>query len=151
MAQSLYEPLNLMPELGHNERRERVHVALERVGLTPDMLQRHPHAFSGGQRQRLAIARALVLRPKLVVLDEPVSALDVSIRGDVLELLADLRENFGIAYLFVSHDLDVVRAVADRVLVMDKGKIVEQGDVDTVFDAPKADITQRLLDARLGG
>ncbi|GLQ17705.1 dipeptide ABC transporter ATP-binding protein [Maritalea porphyrae] len=150
MAQSLYEPLNLMPELDHAERRERVHMALERVGLTPEMLKRHPHAFSGGQRQRLAIARALVLRPKLVVLDEPVSALDVSIRGDVLELLADLRENFGIAYLFVSHDLDVVRAVADRVLVMDKGKIVEQGDVDTVFDAPQAEITQRLLDARLG-
>jgi peptide/nickel transport system ATP-binding protein len=150
MAQSLYEPLNLMPELGHAERQERVHMALERVGLTPDMLGRHPHAFSGGQRQRLAIARALVLRPKLVVLDEPVSALDVSIRGDVLELLADLRENFGIAYLFVSHDLDVVRAVADRVLVMDKGEIVEQGDVDTVFDAPKARITQQLLGARLG-
>jgi len=149
MAQSLYEPLHLMPELGHAERRERVHMALERVGLSPDMLGRHPHAFSGGQRQRLAIARALVLRPKLVVLDEPVSALDVSIRGDVLALLADLRERFGIAYLFVSHDLDVVRAVANRVLVMDKGKIVEQGDVDKVFDAPKAEITKRLLDARL--
>jgi len=150
MAQSLYEPLHLMPKLGHTERQERVHVALERVGLSPDMLGRHPHAFSGGQRQRLAIARALVLRPKLVVLDEPVSALDVSIRGDVLELLADLRERYGLAYLFVSHDLDVVRAVADRVLVMDKGRIVEQGDVDAVFDAPKADITKRLLDARLG-
>lgn len=149
MAQSLYEPLHLMPELGHAERRERVHIALERVGLSPDMLGRHPHAFSGGQRQRLAIARALVLRPKLVVLDEPVSALDVSIRGDVLALLADLRERYGIAYLFVSHDLDVVRAVADRVLVMDKGKIVEQGDVDNVFEAPQAEITQRLLDARL--
>ncbi len=105
--------------------------------------------LSGGQRQRFAIARALVLRPKLVVLDEPVSALDVSIRGDVLELLADLREKFGIAYLFVSHDLDVVRAVADRVLVMEKGCIVEQGDVDAVFDTPQAEITKRLLDARL--
>ena len=149
MAQSLYEPLNLMPELGQAERRDRVEMALERVGLSPDMLNRHPHAFSGGQRQRFAIARSLVLRPKLVVLDEPVSALDVSIRGDVMALLAELREKFGIAYLFVSHDLDVVRAVADRVLVMERGRIVEQGDVDAVFDAPQADITKRLLNARL--
>lgn len=150
MAQSLFEPLHLMPELSTDERRDRVHLALTRVGLSPDMLIRHPHAFSGDQRQRFAIARALVLRPKLVVLDEPVSALDVSIRGDVLSLLADLRENHGIAYLFVSHDLDVVRAIADRVFVMEKGRIVEQGDVDQVFDAPQAEITKRLLDARLG-
>ena len=150
MARSLFEPLNLMPELPPDERRERVHAAVERVGLPLDMLDRHPHAFSGGQRQRLAIARALVLRPKLVVLDEPVSALDVSIRGEILALLADLRERYGIAYLFVSHDLDVVRSIANRVLVMEHGQIVEQGDVETVFDDPKAEITRRLLDARLG-
>ncbi|MGJ8529558.1 dipeptide ABC transporter ATP-binding protein [Maritalea sp.] len=149
MAKSLFEPLNLMPELSPAEREERVHAAVERVGLPIEMLQRHPHAFSGGQRQRLAIARALVLRPKLVVLDEPVSALDVSIRGEILALLQDLRERYGIAYLFVSHDLDVVRSVADRVLVMMHGKVVEQGDVEAVFDNPEAQITKDLLDARL--
>jgi len=149
MAKSMFEPLNLLPSLNAKEQLERVHQAVERVGLDTDMLGRHPHAFSGGQRQRLAIARALVLRPKLVVLDEPVSALDVSIRGEVLQLLSELRENYGIAYLFVSHDLDVVHAVADRVLVMDKGHIVEQGHVDEVFNNPQAQITKQLLAARL--
>ncbi len=149
MRDALLEPLHLMPELSDTQRHERVAEAIERVGLSTDMLGRYPHAFSGGQRQRLAIARAMVLKPKLMILDEPVSALDVSIRGDVLALLHDLQDKFGMAYLFISHDLDVVRAVTDRVMVMDHGQIVEHGKVDSVFDAPQAEITKKLLDARL--
>lgn len=149
MREALLEPLYLMPELTNAQKQDRVHEAVQRVGLSLEMLQRYPHAFSGGQRQRLAIARAMVLKPKLMILDEPVSALDVSIRGDVLALLHDLQEKFGMAYLFISHDLDVVRAVTDRVMVMDHGKIVEHGKVDDVFDHPQAEITKRLLAARL--
>lgn len=149
MQDALLEPLHLMPELTTAQKHERVHEAVQRVGLSIDMLHRYPHAFSGGQRQRLAIARAMVLKPKLMILDEPVSALDVSIRGDVLALLHDLQEKYGMAYLFISHDLDVVRAVTDRVMVMDQGKIVEHGKVEDVFDHPQAEITKMLLDARL--
>ncbi|WP_027833682.1 dipeptide ABC transporter ATP-binding protein [Maritalea myrionectae] len=149
MRDALFEPLHLMPELSAEQRQERVTEAIERVGLSTDMLGRYPHAFSGGQRQRLAIARAMVLKPKLMILDEPVSALDVSIRGDVLALLHDLQEKFGMAYLFISHDLDVVRTVTDRVMVMNHGQIVERGKVDDVFDRPQAEITKKLLDARL--
>ena len=113
------------------------------------MLARYPHEFSGGQRQRLAIARALVTRPKLVVLDEPVSALDVSVRGEVLALLARLQAEFGLTYLIISHDLDMVRAMADRVLVMEAGRIVEEGGPHEIFARPQHRLTQELVTARL--
>lgn len=149
IGNAIAEPLRLLPELNGEEKSIRVREAVEEVGLEADALDRYPHAFSGGQRQRLAIARALVTRPELVVLDEPVSALDVSLRGDVLDLLSHLRTTHGLAYLIISHDLDMVRAVADRVLVMQAGKIVERGTPETLFNAPESAIAQELIAARL--
>ncbi|NHF74143.1 ABC transporter ATP-binding protein [Paracoccus xiamenensis] len=127
--------------------RDRVAQALSDVGIEPSMSRRYIHEFSGGQRQRLAIARALIIRPRLIVLDEAVSALDVRVRAQVLDLLADLRRSHNIAYLFISHDLGVVRGVTDRVLVMEAGKIVEQGATAQVMDAPAHPTTQRLMQA----
>jgi len=149
IAQSLGEPLRLVPGLTRDEHRNRLHEAIESVGLDRAMLARYPHEFSGGQRQRLAIARALVTRPSLVVLDEPVSALDVSVRGEVLDLLARLQHQFGLTYIIISHDLDMVAAMADRVLVMEAGKIVEEGAPAALFAQPQHRLTKALMAARL--
>jgi len=123
--------------------------ALQDVGLDPDWRHRYPHEFSGGQRQRVAIARALVLRPKLIVLDEPTSALDMSIQAQVVDLLRDLQRKYGLAYLFISHDLRVVRALSHYVMVMKNGQVVEQGPTETIFNAPQQPYTQALLRAAL--
>ncbi|MCO6050108.1 dipeptide ABC transporter ATP-binding protein [Mesorhizobium sp. RP14(2022)] len=142
------EPLHLLPQrLGKAERHERVAEALAQVGLSAESLSRYPHEFSGGQRQRLAIARAIILRPKLIIADEPVSALDVSIRARILELFADLNARLGVAYLFITHDLQVARAVADEVLVMDNGHIVERGPPSNVFDRPQTEPAKALVAA----
>ena len=149
IGQSLGEPLRLEGNLGVDEKQDRLIEAIEAVGLSAEMLTRYPHEFSGGQRQRLAIARALVTRPKLVVLDEPVSALDMSVRGEVLTLLARLQAEYGLTYLIISHDLDMVAAMADRVLVMNAGQIIEEGAPGQIFAAPQQRLTQDLVAARL--
>jgi microcin C transport system ATP-binding protein len=123
---------------------------LQEVGLTPDMADRYPHEFSGGQRQRISIARAMILKPKLVVLDEPTSALDRSVQTQIIELLRDLQKKYGISYLFISHDLRVVRAMAHKILVMKQGKMVETGTAESVFTNPQHEYTKKLLAAALG-
>jgi peptide/nickel transport system ATP-binding protein len=141
------EPLDVAePGLG-SARRERITAALEAVGLDDAALGRYPHEFSGGQRQRIAIARALVTAPALVVADEPVSALDVSVQAQVLNLMMDLQEARGLAYVFISHDLAVVEHVADDVIVMYRGRIVEQGPAAALFHAPAHPYTRALVDA----
>ncbi len=140
------EPFHLTP-IGPEERRTRVAGALEAVGLQPADQDKFIHEFSGGQRQRIAIARAIVIRPKLVILDEAVSALDVSIRARILDLLAGLQEQFHLSFLFISHDLSVVRSVTDRVLIMRGGKIVEEGETEDVFHAPKTGYARELIAA----
>jgi oligopeptide transport system ATP-binding protein len=147
IGQIVGEPLRLQGRASGAELRGQVQELLERVGLTPAHYQRYPHEFSGGQRQRIGIARALALRPKLIVADEPVSALDVSIQAQILDLLADLQDDFGLTYVFVAHDIGVVRHVSDRIAVMYEGKIVEQGPADQICERPTAAYTQKLLAA----
>ncbi|WP_427891905.1 dipeptide ABC transporter ATP-binding protein [Kribbella sp. GL6] len=138
------------PRRNRRTHEDRVVAALEAAALPGDFVDRHPRELSGGQRQRIAIARALVLEPRIVVLDEPISALDVSVQAQILELLRDLQERLGLTYVFISHDLAVVRAISDQVAVMHRGRIVEQGDAEQVFTAPTADYTVQLLSAVAG-
>lgn len=136
----------LIHQLGNREeQREKVLKMLKRVGLVESDMQKYPHEFSGGQRQRIGIARALVLEPKVVVCDEPVSALDVSIQAQILLLLKDLQQEMHLSYLFISHDLRVVRHIADEVAVMHQGKLIEQGSVDNIYNAPTQEYTRNLL------
>jgi len=135
------------PGLSRAERERRVAAELEEVGLPADAAQRYPHEFSGGQRQRIAIARAMVLKPRFVVLDEPTSALDMSVQAQIVELLRRLQQAHGLAYLFISHDLKVVRALAHRVVVLRHGRVVEEGDADMVFAHPREDYTRALMEA----
>ena len=141
------EPIVINRKLPAAERRNLAESMLSKVGLRPEHYDRYPHMFSGGQRQRIAIARALVLKPKILIADEPVSALDISIQAQVLNILMDLQEEMNLALVFISHDLSVVRRIADQIMVMYLGKVVEQGDAKMIFDNPSHPYTQALLGA----
>jgi oligopeptide/dipeptide ABC transporter ATP-binding protein len=147
VGQILTEPLALHDLVPSSARRERVDELLRLVGLEPRFARRYPHEFSGGQRQRIAIARALAVEPKLIICDEPVSALDVSIRSQILNLLRDLQDRLGLAYIFVSHDLAVVKHIADRVAVMNLGGIVEIAEAEALFASPRHPYSRALLSA----
>jgi ABC-type oligopeptide transport system ATPase subunit len=143
----LMEPLVINTDVAASERRDRAEAMLKKVGLQPEHFNRYPHMFSGGQRQRIAIARALMLNPSLLVLDEPVSALDLSVQAQVLNLLADLQDEFELTYVFVSHDLSVVRYIADEVMVISQGEAVEQGSREALFANPQHPYTRSLFAA----
>ncbi len=144
---ALEEPLLVNTNLSRKEREEKARAMMAEVGLRPEHYDRYPHMFSGGQRQRIAIARALMLDPSILVLDEPTSALDVSIQAQVLNLLREIQRRYNLAYLFISHDLSVVRYIADEVMVMYLGRPVEQGPRDAIFESPQHPYTQALLSA----
>ena len=150
VGQTISEPLRVHQRdgrLSQSEIRRKVVDLMERVGLDAGWFDRYPHEFSGGQRQRICIARALILNPDLVVCDESVSALDVSVQAQVLNLLNELKEHFGYTYIFISHDLSVVHFISDRIMVMQSGRLVELGDADALFENPQQEYTRKLLDA----
>jgi peptide/nickel transport system ATP-binding protein/oligopeptide transport system ATP-binding protein len=135
------------PQMNFNDRRERVSGLLKRVGLKPEHLDRYPHEFSGGQRQRIGIARALAVEPQFIVCDEPVSALDVSVQAQIVNLLQDLQEELNLTYLFIAHDLAVVEHISDYVLVMNQGRLVEAASAEAIYQEPQHDYTRKLLAA----
>lgn len=148
IGDSISEPMSLhRKEQTDAERRDTVAHLLEKVGLSPDMMQRFPHEFSGGQRQRIGIARAISAEPEFIICDEPVSALDVSVQAQIVNLLKDLQAEYNLTYLFIAHDLAVVEHMSDQLLVMQAGKIVEKGDARTICAQPKHPYTQSLIDA----
>jgi oligopeptide transport system ATP-binding protein len=147
VGQIVGDPLKRQGVASGSELRRQVEASLDRVGLSTEHYNRYPHEFSGGQRQRIGIARALALRPKLVICDEPVSALDVSIQAQIVNLLDDLQDELGLTYVFVAHDIGVVRHIADRIAVMNQGKIVEEGTADQVCEHPRDEYTKKLLAA----
>ncbi len=149
VARIVGEPLEAQPGVSASARRERAAAMLDAVGLRSADLDKYPHEFSGGQRQRIAIARALVTHPRLIVADEPVSALDVSVQAQVLNLMQDLQERFGLSYLFISHDLAVVDLVCDEIIVLQHGRVVERGDPDRLFKDAQHPYTRQLVAAAM--
>ena len=148
IGQIIGEPLEIhFPEMNRNERKDRVAELLDLVELTPDFVDRYPHEFSGGQRQRIGIARALAVKPDFIVCDEAVSALDVSVQAQVVNLLQDLQEQLGLTYLFIAHDLAVVEHISDEILVMYRGEIVEAASASEIYSNPQHKYTRRLLEA----
>ena len=141
------EPLALIDKVSINQKRDKVVDVMEKVGLSPNDIYKYPHEFSGGQRQRIAIARSLITHPALIVADEPVSALDVSVQAQVINLIMDLRDEHGLAYLFISHDLSVVRQITSKVAVMYSGKIIEIGPTEDLFNNPFHPYTRSLIEA----
>jgi peptide/nickel transport system ATP-binding protein len=148
IGESIMEPLKVHQLYNSNtQRKQTVMDLLERVNLSPDHFNRYPHEFSGGQRQRIVIARALALQPKFIICDESVSALDVSVQAQVLNLIRELQQELGLSYIFISHDLAVIRHISDRMMVMNKGEIIELGYPDEIYSSPKNEYTQKLIDA----
>jgi peptide/nickel transport system ATP-binding protein len=146
ILQTIKEPLEIhFPEMNPSARRDRVADLLDKVGLKPDQMRRFPHEFSGGQRQRIGIARALAVEPKLIVCDEPVSALDVSVQAQIVNLLQDLQEELGITYLFIAHDLAVIEHISDEVVVMYRGEVVERASAEDIYRRPQHEYTRKLL------
>src|SRR5687768_10030098 len=147
VGQIVEEPLKIHTKQSPTERRDRVKWLMDKVGFSRDYIHRYPHEFSGGQRQRIGIARALATNPKIVIADEPVSALDVSIQAQVVNLMQDLQEEFGLSYIFIAHDLSVVRHISDRIAVMFKGEIVEIGEAESIYQQPQHAYSRTLLAA----
>ncbi|WP_397428384.1 ABC transporter ATP-binding protein [Phormidesmis priestleyi] len=147
IGEAVMEPLQIYSRGKGKQHQERAAYLLQRVGLDPDLMKRYPHEFSGGQRQRVCIARSLALNPKFIICDESVSALDVSVQAQVLNLLKELQSEFGLTYIFISHDLSVVKFMSDRIVVMNRGKIEEVGTADTIYRHPQQPYTRQLIAA----